>query len=73
MCLLRKAIYGLKQSSRAWIDKFSRVVMSFGFTRCAIDHSVFIKKNTNGCVLLAVYVDDIILTGSDTTGIREIK
>ena len=73
VCLLRKAIYGLKQSPRVWFDKFSRVVMSFGFMRCVVEHLVFIKKNTNGCVLLAVYVDDIILIGSDTIGIRETK
>ena len=73
MCLLKKAIYGLKQSPRAWFDKFSEVVMHFGFKRCVVDHSVFIRKNTNGCVLLVVYVDDIILTGSDAVGIRETK
>ena len=47
--------------------------MYFGFKRCVVDHSMFIRKNTNGCVLLAVYVDDIILTGSDAIYIRETK
>ena len=47
--------------------------MTGGFKRCAVDHSVFYRRITNGCVLLAVYVDDILLTGSDTEGIRETK
>ena len=44
-----------------------------GFKKCAIDHSVFIKTYGNGNVILIVYVHDIILTGSDTTGIAETK
>lgn len=47
--------------------------MSFDFTRSVVDHLVFIKKNTNDCVLLTVYVDDIILTVSDTTAIRKLN
>ena len=31
------------------------------------------KKNKGGLVILAVYVDDIILTGSDDTGILSMK
>ena len=44
-----------------------------GFQRCAIDHSVFYKKTAYECVLLAIYVDDILVTGSDKEGIEEIK
>ena len=40
VCKLKKAIYGLKQSSRA----------SGGFQRCDVDHSVFYRKTTNGCL-----------------------
>ena len=49
------------------------MVIIFGFARCAVNHSVFIGRKTNGCVLLAVYVDDIIITGSDVEGINETK
>lgn len=31
VCKLKKMIYGLKQSHRAWFDKFSKVVMAVGF------------------------------------------
>ena len=34
---------------------------------------MFIKKTVGGCVFLAVYVDDILLTGSDIAGIAEVK
>ena len=47
--------------------------MNHGFQRCAVDHSTFIKKQSNDCVFLAVYVDYILLTDSDSTGINEIN
>ena len=47
--------------------------MAGGFQRCVVDHLVFYRKTACGCVLLAVYVDDILVTGSDKEGIEEIK
>jgi len=41
VCRLRKSLYGLKQSPRAWFGNFSNVVQQFGMTRCEADHSVF--------------------------------
>ena len=46
VCLLKKAIYGLKQSPRVWFNKFSNVVMHFGFTRSTVNHSMCIRKKT---------------------------
>ncbi|XP_068653861.1 uncharacterized mitochondrial protein AtMg00810-like [Aristolochia californica] len=40
---------------------------------CSADHSVFIENTTRGKVILAIYVDDILLTGSDSKGIQKIK
>ena len=47
--------------------------MAGGFQRCAIDHSVFYRKTACGCVFLAVYVNDILVIGSDKEGIEETK
>ena len=71
MCRLIKAIYGLKQSPRAWFEKFSQVVLASGFQKCAVDHSVFYRKTTSDCVILTVYVDDILVTDNDVKGIVE--
>jgi transposase InsO family protein len=70
VCHLKKSIYGLKQSPRAWFDKFSKTVVSHGMTRSQADHSVFFKKTRTGIVILVVYVDDIVITGSDKEGIQ---
>ena len=67
VCHLSKSLYGLKQSPRAWFNRFSDVVLSMSFTRCQSDHTCFIwRRSNNRCTILSVYVDDIIITGNDT-------
>ncbi|KAJ9568575.1 LOW QUALITY PROTEIN: hypothetical protein OSB04_004541 [Centaurea solstitialis] len=73
VCKLRKSLYGLKQSPRAWFGRFNAVVTEFGLRRSAYDHSVFFASSSSGCILLVVYVDDIVITGSDETGIMKLK
>ena len=73
VCHLRKSLYGLKQSPRAWFGRFSSVVQQFGMTRSEADHSVFYRHSAAGCIYLVVYVDDIVITGSDHHGITQIK
>jgi hypothetical protein len=70
VCHLKKSIYGLKQFPRAWFDKFSKAVVSYGMTRNQADYSIFFKKTKIGIVILVVYVDDIVITGSDKEGIQ---
>ena len=69
MCRLRKSLYGLKQSPCAWFGKFSQTVETFGMQKSMSDHSVFYKNSNSGIVLLVVYVDDIVITGSYSKGI----
>uniref|UniRef100_A0A2N9G5A4 Integrase catalytic domain-containing protein n=1 Tax=Fagus sylvatica TaxID=28930 RepID=A0A2N9G5A4_FAGSY len=74
VCRLRKSLYGLKQSPRAWFSRFSEVILSMEFVRCHSDHTCFIRRRSDGrCIILLVYVDDIILTGDDTPGITHVK
>ncbi|KAL5725033.1 Beta-galactosidase 8 [Ranunculus cassubicifolius] len=42
-------------------------------TRCSADHSVFFKKTKRGIIILCVYVDDIVITGSDEEGMTVLK
>ena len=65
VCKLRRSLYGVKQSSRAWFSRFSSMVQEFGMIRSTTDHSVFYHHSSTGqCIYLVVYVDDIIITGS---------
>ena len=73
VCLLQKSLYGLKQSPRAWFGKFSQVVEEFGMQKSKYDHSVFCRNSSSGIILLVVYVDDMVITESDSKGISSLK
>ena len=73
VCRLQRSLYGLKQSPRAWFGRFNIVVQQFGMVRSEADHFVFYRHLAQGCVYLIVYVDDIVITGSDEPGILQLK
>jgi len=67
VCLLKKSLYGLRQAPRAWFDKFSTFLLENGFVCSSTDPSLFIRRNGQDTVLLLLYVDDIVLTGSSSS------
>ena len=70
---MKTAIYGLKQSPRTWFDKFSEVASLYGLKRTSSIHSVFVRHCTKGTIVLAVYVDDIVITSNDDEGVQLLK
>ena len=74
VCRLHCSLYGLKQSPRAWFDRFRSVVQEFGMTRSTLNLSVFYHHTSSGqCIYLIVYVDDTVIIGSDQDGIWKLK
>ena len=74
VCRLRRSLYGLKQSPLAWFGRFSSMVQKFGMTQSTSNYSIFYHHTSSGeCINLIVYVDDIVITGSDQDGIRKLK
>jgi hypothetical protein len=73
VCRLKKSLYGLKQSPRAWVDRFKRVVCSVGYCQCNGDHTIFYRHSDRKIAILAVHVDDIITTGDDQEEIKRLK
>lgn len=74
VCKLRKSLYGLKQSPRAWFERLTRVVKKEGFTQCQSDHTMFVKHSLEGKVtLFIIYVDDTVITGDDHNQINHLK
>ncbi|CAN1142265.1 Retrovirus-related Pol polyprotein from transposon RE2 [Linum perenne] len=66
VCRLRKAIYGLKQAPRAWFTKLKGYLLQHGFKACHSDTSLFVLHSPTATTYILVYVDDLIITGSDT-------
>ena len=61
---LRKSLYGLKQAGRKWYDTLVCTLNSLGFNTTHADPGVFYTRVKNDILILAVHVDDCILTGS---------
>ncbi|KAG8482828.1 hypothetical protein CXB51_024043 [Gossypium anomalum] len=74
VCLLRKSLYGLKQSPRQWYKRFDSFMTSHDFKRSSLDSCVYFKKNCNGSfVYLLLYVDDMLIAAKDKGEIRKVK
>eukprot|EP00253_Pinus_taeda_P004620 PITA_04620 len=73
VCRLKKSLYGLKQAPRAWYAKMDSFLLESGFSRCYSDNTVYTKKVGNSLIILVLYVDDLILTGSDPNLINHVK
>ena len=65
VCKLKKSLYGLKQSPRAWFGRFTKFMRSFGYYQSNSDHTLFLKKQHGKITALIVYVDDMVVTGND--------
>ena len=70
---LKKALYRLKQAPRAWnkrIDKFLEVI---GFMKCISEHGVYVKRTEGSRIIICLYVDDLLITGSNEECIESCK
>ncbi|KAG8483654.1 hypothetical protein CXB51_023307 [Gossypium anomalum] len=73
VCKLNKALYGLRQAPRAWFITLKQyLVTNLGFTASKADTSLFVRVSSDHIVLLMVYVDDIVITGSSTEEIDRV-
>lgn len=72
LCLLRKAIYGLKQALRAWYMRLSNFLYSLlvFFVLWAPRSSLFIQHSYSQTLYVLIYVYDIVITGSHAGAIR---
>ncbi|KAL5819203.1 hypothetical protein ACOSQ4_023045 [Xanthoceras sorbifolium] len=73
VCRLKKSLYGLKQAPRQWYNKFDSFMSNSGFTRCQADHCCYIKRFDNSFIILLLYVDDMLVAGSDMQEIMNLK
>ena len=71
--MLNKSLYGPKQKPHTWFAKFFNLVTSLGFRLSYHDPTQFIKCTFVGCILLSLYVDDMIITSDHVNEITVLK
>jgi hypothetical protein len=72
VCRLRKAIYGLKQAPRAWYTALKNAILQLGFHNSKADSSLFIYSQGSIISYFLVYVDDLVITGNNSTFVASI-
>ena len=72
VCKLDKSLYDLKQSPQAWYTKLNTSLLHLGFVTSKNDSSLFICHSSHELLLVLVYVDDIIVTGSHSTQVTHL-
>lgn len=69
---LKKALYGLKQAPRAWYDRLKSSLVHWGFQASKFDTSLFIQHACQDILLILIYVDDILITGTSSKLIQHV-
>ena len=69
VCKLKRSLYGLKQAPRAWNSTLVKFLIDFGLTQAKSDICVFVNKH----LIVAIYVDDIIIAGKNIENINAFK
>jgi Reverse transcriptase (RNA-dependent DNA polymerase) len=72
VCQLRKALYGLKQAPRAWFSKFKCFLVHHQFKYSQSDNSLFTLQSKVATIFMLVYVDHIIIIGTNSDTIKTL-
>jgi hypothetical protein len=70
---LKESLYGLKQAPWAWYVKMDSFLLDTDFFRWHSNPNVYTTKMTNHFNIRVLYVDDLILTGSDPKLLSHVK
>ena len=73
VCKLVKSLYGLKQAPKQWHEKFDKEMLSNGFKTNECDKCVYTKSTQKGYVIVCLYVDDMLIIGSNHDMIQSTK
>ena len=74
VCLLLKAIYGLKQAPRQWYAKIDDFFLrNLGMERNPADDCVYVRRKGGHILIIALYVDDLLIACSDRSVLMETK
>jgi hypothetical protein len=70
---LQKALYGLKHGGQKWYNTLCHTLTKLGLKRAEADFGVFYAHIGGDIILLAIHIDDCVLTGSNVALLTEFK
>jgi hypothetical protein len=73
VCKLKKSLYGLKQSPRAWYQCIDMFFTHEGFSRSQANHSLYVKQTGEYLLIVIIYVDDLIILASNVSILKWLK
>ncbi|CAL9022058.1 unnamed protein product, partial [Prunus brigantina] len=73
MCKLRKPLYELKHSPKAWFGRFAASMKKFGYVQSNSDYILFLERHRGKLATLIIYVDDMIVTGDDQAKMQNLQ
>ncbi|XP_077230109.1 uncharacterized protein LOC143863304 [Tasmannia lanceolata] len=73
VCKLLKSLYGLKQAPKLWHEKFDNVVILNGFKINESDKCICSKYFDSCCIIICLYVDDLLIFGSNLEVVNKTK
>jgi hypothetical protein len=73
VCKLKKSLYALKQSPRAWYQRIDMFFTHEGFFRSQADHSLYVKKMGEYLLIVIIYVDDLNILASNVSILKWLK
>ena len=70
---LKKSLYGLKQSGNMWNHSVNEAMIDMKFTRLKGDPCVYFKGERENVLIVAVYVDDLVIMSRSADKINSFK
>jgi hypothetical protein len=70
---LSKALYSLRQAPRAWNSKLDDTLKKMNFVQSEHEHAMYRHSHGDDILLVGVYVDDLVITGSSFAAVEEFK
>lgn len=70
---LHKVLYGRRQDLRVWNIKLDRTLISLGFEKATLEHTMYKRGEGSDRLLVGIYDDDLLITGANEDVIAKFK
>ena len=73
VCKLAKALYGLRESPRAWYECFDEYLLKLKFKRSNVDYCLYTFEKGDESLYLLLYLDDLLISSKSKKRIQSVK